>query len=164
MTVAITPLRVAVLLLAGISMLIGSTFAQSGSAPLALEGYSPVSYFTEGRPEKGKSAYAVVYKGHTYYFTDAGQQAMFEADPEAYAPVFPVHCPYNLALGRKAKIDPTNFKIVGGRLLLFHRTEEMDGRKRWNEHGDEQELMQRARGQWLLLRNREDELGRDRFK
>ena len=75
----------------------------------------------------------------------------FEADPEAFAPLFPNHCPYNLALGRKAKIDPTNFKIAGDDLLLFHRTEEMDGRERWNEHEDQDELLRRAESNYTLF-------------
>lgn len=130
----------------------GAAPAQDEAAPLAIEGFSPVSYFTEGRPEKGAREFSAVYEGRTYYFTSAEQQAKFEADPEAYAPVFPNHCPYNLALGRAAKIDPTNFKIAGDALLLFHRSEEMDGLKEWNEHGDEEELMSRARSQWELFR------------
>jgi len=41
---------------------------------------------------------------------------------------------------------------AGDALLLFHRSEEMDGLKEWNEHGDEEELMSRARSQWELFR------------
>ena len=126
--------------------------AQDDEAPrLAIEGYSPVSYFEEGHPEMGLQAFTAVYKNRTYRFTDAEQLEKFEADPEAYAPLFPNHCPYNLALGRKAKIDPTNFKIAGDDLLLFHRTEEMDGRKRWNEHEDQDELLRRAESNYTLF-------------
>ena len=126
--------------------------AQNDEAPrLAIEGYSPVSYFEEGQPEMGLPAFTAVYKNRTYRFTDAEQLEKFEADPEAYAPLFPNHCPYNLALGRKAKIDPTNFKIAGDDLLLFHRTEEMDGRERWNEHEDQDELLRRAESNYTLF-------------
>lgn len=119
--------------------------------PLAIEGYSPVSYFEEGRPERGLPEFTAVHEDRTYRFTDAEQQDKFEADPEAYAPIFPNHCPYNLALGRRASIDPTNFKIAGDSLLLFHRSDEMDGLERWNENGDEQELMSRAESNWTLF-------------
>jgi len=136
--------------IAGI-LLSGLALAQTPSDAPAIEGYSPVSYFTEGRPEKGSKAYAARYNDRTYWLTDASQKALFEADPEAYAPIFPNHCPFNLALGRRASIDPTNFKIAGDTLLMFHRSEEMDGLERWNEHGDEEELMERAESQWTLF-------------
>jgi len=123
-----------------------------GESPrLAIQGYSPVSYFEEGRAEMGLPEFTAVHDGRTYRFTDAEQEAKFEADPETYAPLFPNHCPYNLALGRKAKIDPTNFKIVGDDLLLFHRSEEMDGLEKWNEADDEQELLRRAESNYTLF-------------
>jgi len=122
-------------------------------APLAIEGYSPVSYFEEGRPERGSPEHSTVYNERTYHFTSEEQLARFEADPESYAPLFPDHCPYNLALGRRAEIDPTRYKIVDGHLLLFHYSEEMDGLKAWENHDDsESELLERARGQYTLFR------------
>ena len=96
----------------------------------AIEGYSPLSYFEVGRPEKGSRAHASVYQGKEYWFTSAEQVARFEADPAAYAPAFPEHCPYNLSLGRAVAIDPTNFLILGGNLLLFHDRAEMTSLKR----------------------------------
>lgn len=119
--------------------------------PLAIEGYSPVSYFEEGRAEMGLPEFTAVYKDRTYRFTDAEQLEKFKAAPEAFAPIFPNHCPYNLAIGRRASIDPTNFKIAGDTLLLFHRSEEMDGLERWNESGDEEELLERAESNWTLF-------------
>lgn len=122
-------------------------------APLAIDGYSPVSYFEVGRAEKGSPEYSTEYNQRTYHFTDAQQLARFEADPEKFEPVFPDHCPYNLALGREAAIDPTNFKILDGNLLLFHKSEEMDGLEAWESHEDnERELLERARGNYTLFR------------
>lgn len=121
-------------------------------ARLGIQGYSPVSYFEHGKAEPGKPEFSVVHNQRRYQFTDAEQMARFEADPERYEPLFPEHCPYNLALGRQAAIDPENFKIVDGHLLLFHRTEEMDGKEQWNEHGDDEELLERARGNYTLFR------------
>ena len=130
----------------------GAAQPEPGGTSPAIDGYSPVSYFEEGRPEKGSKEFTAEYEDRTYWFTDAEQQAKFEAEPATYAPVFPNHCPYNLALGRAVKIDPANFKIAGDDLLLFHRSDEMDGLEKWNEHGDEEELMRRAKSQWELFR------------
>ena len=143
--------------LAMAGMLGAATVATAGEPeagedyPLGIQGYSPVSYFEAGVPQKGSKAYTAVYNERRYRFTDAEQLAKFKANPEKYAPMFPNHCPYNLALGRRARIDPTNFKILDGHLLLFHRSEEMDGRKRWNQAEDEQAMLERAKNQWELF-------------
>ena len=42
-------------------------------------------------------------------------------------------------------LDPTNFKVVGDYLLLFHRNGEADGLKMWNQSPvDEQTQLERA--------------------
>lgn len=119
----------------------------------AIGGYSPVSYFDVGRPQRGSPEFASRYEDRTYWLVDADQQARFEATPETYAPLFPDHCPYNLTLGRQAAIDPQNFRIVDGALLLFHRSEELDGLEKWREsETDEHELLRRARHLFTLFR------------
>ncbi len=125
-----------------------------GEATLALGGYSPVSYFEHGEAQMGSPEHAAIHDGSVYYFTSAEQLERFLENPAGYAPAFPHHCPYNLALGRAAAIDPTNFRIVAGQLLIFHRSEKMDGLQKWNSHdADEQEkLLERARGNFKLLR------------
>lgn len=133
--------------------LAGGVEAEDSEPLLAIEGYSPVSYFEEGHPERGSPEHAAVYNERTYHFTSEEQLARFEADPERYAPLFPDHCPYSLALGRQARIDPTRYKIVDGHLLLFHYSEEMDGLKAWENHEDsERELLERANGQYTIFR------------
>ncbi len=111
----------------------------------AIEGYSPLSYFEVGGPEKGSPAYTSTYQGKEYWFTSAKQLARFEADPAAYAPAFPDHCPYNLSLGRAVVIDPHNFMIVGGNLLLFHDREEMASVGQDLDAEKAQGMLQRAR-------------------
>ncbi len=125
--------------------------------PAALDGYSPVSYFEQGRPERGSPQFHSNYKGTTYWFTNENQKRMFEAAPTNFAPAFPNHCPYNLAMGRSEPIDPTNFKIVDGQLLLFHHSAEHNGRRRWEEmvrSGEmtERELIKRAQSNLLNIK------------
>jgi len=116
---------------------------------LVLEGYSPVSYFEHGHPEKGDPRFSSTYQGNRYYFTDAQQKRKFDRNPEKYAPRFPRNCPYNLAKGREVPVDPLNYKIVGGELLLFHKSPAQDGRKLWNREIkrdgiSESEMLERA--------------------
>jgi len=120
--------------------------------PLAIDGYSPVAYFTEGEALRGSAEFVATYNQRRYYFRNAEERAAFKADPRRYEPLFPDHCPYNLALGRAVAIDPTRFKITHGHLLLFHRSDEMDGLEQWNEHEDEAALLERARGNYELFR------------
>ena len=48
---------------------------------LALSGYDPVSYFTDGHPEKGSSNYQASYDDATYWFKTPEHRATFVADP-----------------------------------------------------------------------------------
>jgi len=85
---------------------------------VALKGYDPVAYFTDNRPVKGKPAFAASHNGATYHFSSAEHQAMFEADPEKYAPQFGGFCAFAVSKGSVAPIDPAAFQIYDGHLLL----------------------------------------------
>ncbi len=130
----------------------GSLRAEEDDVLLGIQGYSPVSYFEHGRAEKGSPEYTATYNQRIYQFTSAEQLARFNADPRSFEPMFPNHCPFNLALGRQASIDPENFKIVGGNLLLFHRSEDMDGLEEWEAENNDDELLERAKAQYTLFR------------
>ncbi|WP_420390064.1 YHS domain-containing (seleno)protein [Marinobacter sp.] len=123
----------------------------------ALEGYSPVSYFEQGQPERGSRNFQSTFQGNLYWFTSAEQKKRFDAAPSAYAPTFPRSCPYNLAQGRLETVDPTSFKIVDGQLLLFHSSPEQDGRQKWedsivNTEITEKELLRRAKSNIINLK------------
>ena len=118
---------------------------------LANQGYSVVSYFKKGKAEMGLAEFRVEHKGKYYWFTSLDQINTFNANPTRYIPVFAEFCPYSLAHGRAVAIDPTNFKIVGDRLLLFHRSDEIDGLKTWEHADNEKELLRRAKGTFTLL-------------
>ncbi len=132
-----------------ISIMLWSGVAQADN--LANQGYSVVSYFEKGKAEMGSAEFYVEHKGKHYWFTSSDQIDTFNTNPTRYIPVFAEFCPYSLAHGRTAAIDPTNFKIVGDRLLLFHRSDEMDGLKAWEDADNEKELLRRAKGTFTLL-------------
>lgn len=118
----------------------------------AIQGYSPVSYFTKNIAEHGSSDHQFQYKDKLYFFTSPEQIKLFRAQPEQYLPRYGAYCPYSLTLGRHVAIDPTNFKIVDGSLLLFHRSDEMDALKEWNSSKNEKKLLKEADDQFILLR------------
>ncbi|MFK7978113.1 MAG: YHS domain-containing (seleno)protein [Halioglobus sp.] len=101
--------------------------AENSALPenIGLFGYSPVSYFEKNLAEKGNPAHSYSYKGRLYYFASQDQVNAFKAGPKQYLPRFGEYCPYSLSLGRKVGIDPTNFKVRNGELLLFHNQVEL---------------------------------------
>ena len=83
-----------------------------------ISGYDPVSYFTEGKPQRGSGYHVADYKGVTYAFTSEEHKDMFEANPEKYAPAYGGWCAYGVAVGKKFVTDPEVWKIVNGKLYL----------------------------------------------
>ena len=85
---------------------------------LALRGYDPVSYFTDGAPTPGEIDITAEHNGATYRFASAEHKAMFEADPAKYAPQYGGYCAFGLAQGYKFDGDPQVWKIVEDKLYL----------------------------------------------
>lgn len=97
---------------------------------LAVGGYDPVAYFTDGKPVAGSSAFESSYKGVTWRFASAAHKAAFDADPDTYAPQYGGYCAWAVSQGYTAKADPETWKIVGGRLYLNYNA---DAQKLWEE-------------------------------
>ena len=85
---------------------------------LAIKGYDPVAYFTEGRPVRGLPAYEVTWNGAMWRFASEDHREMFRQSPEQYAPRYGGYCAYAVSQGKTADIDPDAWTIVGGRLYL----------------------------------------------
>ena len=160
MTSRIPSMQTSALYCLSILFLFGALFPVSGHSQNtnyeaqqpAIGGYSPVSYFTRNIAEQGSAEFAVQHGGNIYYLTSAEQVELFTINPAKYHPKYKV-CPYSLTLGRKVPLDPTNFRIVGGSLLLFHKTEKSDGLKLWSDSPvDEQTLLELADKEYILLR------------
>jgi YHS domain-containing protein len=101
----------------------GSARAQNATpAPahrVALKGYDPVSYFTDGKPEKGSSDFTVAFDDTVYWFKNAEHKAKFAGNPEQYAPQFDGYCAVQLSRGHKVEADPEAWTITNGKLYVF---------------------------------------------
>jgi YHS domain-containing protein len=86
---------------------------------VAIKGYDPVAYFTEGKPVKGDPAISHEWDEVRYLFANARNRATFAAAPDKYAPQFAGLCATGLAFGQKVEADPQAWKIVDGKLYLF---------------------------------------------
>lgn len=120
------------------------------SSGVALEGYCPVAYFAVDKPVLGNPELAADHDGVTYHFASAEARDMFRADPERYVPAFGGWCAFGMAVSDKFPVDPTLFKVVDGKLLLFLRNPGVDALQLWND-GDEQELMKKAAAHWAKV-------------
>ena len=113
---------------------------------VAIEGYSPVSYF-HGRAERGSALFAVEHNGATYHLANTSQVAEFKKNPTRYEPAFGGWCAFGMAVQDKFPVDPTNFKIVGGKIFLFLRNSGVDALKLWNGKS-ERDLLKEANAHW----------------
>ena len=125
---------------------------------VGIDGYSPVSYFTEGQPERGDPEYPAKFEGVTYYFTDAEQVDRFNNDPTSFLPAHGGWCTLMMGgSGRRTPGHPESFVIVDDRLMLFWSgdTEQTRGMGLMNwgrkTHGDpeaEREYIAKSDKQW----------------
>jgi YHS domain-containing protein len=85
---------------------------------VAIKGYDPVAYFTDGKPVKGSKAFEYVWMGGKWHFSSAAHRDLFIKDPEKYIPKYGGYCAYAISQGTTADIDPGAWNIVDGRLYL----------------------------------------------
>ncbi len=86
---------------------------------LAIRGYDPVAYFTDGQPVEGDPAHSTEWQGATWRFASAGNREMFLAEPEKYAPQYGGFCAWAVAAkGKLYSTQPDNWTIHDGRLFL----------------------------------------------
>ena len=120
-----------------------------GSDKVALGGYDPVSYFTQGKAAQGRKEITSKYQGVNYQFATDDDRKLFAASPEKYLPAYGGWCATAMAKGEKVEIDPTNFKVTDGRLFLFFKAFYANAIKDWNK--DEANLTAKADANWKKL-------------
>ena len=85
---------------------------------VAIRGYDPVAYFTDGAPVKGEPQFRHEWNGVAWHFSGRDNLERFQADPERYAPQFGGFCAFGMSRGYKVGIDPAAFTIHEGKLYL----------------------------------------------
>ena len=115
--------RTFVLVPLAVTALSAQALAQAASAVsatrVALRGYDPVAYFTDGKPQKGSSEFTFAYDDTVYWFQSAEHRDKFAANPEQFAPQFDGYCAVQLSRGRKVEADPEAWTITNGKLYVF---------------------------------------------
>ena len=107
-----------VLLVAALPM-VTSMASAAIDAPLAIQGYDPVAYFTDGKPTRGTPEFEYQWDEHRYRFASAQHRDLFKADPVHYAPQFGNYCAMALALGKIVVANPENWLVSDNKLYVF---------------------------------------------
>jgi hypothetical protein len=90
---------------------------------VAIEGFDPVAYFTEGKAHKGKPDITAEWEGVTWQFASAENRDLFVKNPTAFAPQFGGLCTEGVAYGEiSVNLSPESFAIVKGKLYMNYAT------------------------------------------
>jgi YHS domain-containing protein len=114
---------------------------------IAAREFDVVSYF-KGKPAKGTDKFEEYYKGITYYFVNQENLDEFKKSPAKYEPAYGGWDAYSIGVdGQRVKVDPSTYKIVDGRLYLFHNFNGKNHLVAWNKN--EAKLKATADKNWI---------------
>ena len=89
------------------------------SSGQALKGYDVVAYCEDAEAIPGKSEFTYEWGDTTWQFSSAANMALFEQNPEYYAPQFGGFCSFALSKGFTADISPDAWHVKDGKLYVF---------------------------------------------
>lgn len=93
------------------------------AAPVALEGYCPVSLKDRQQWIEGDRGLGAVFDGRTYYFASRRERDVFAASPQSYAPMLGGDCPVAFAVTGERVAGRLDLGVVHNRRLVFFSTE-----------------------------------------
>jgi YHS domain-containing protein len=94
--------------------------AVNATTGLAISGFDPVAYFTEGKALFGRAEFELNLEGSVWRFNNEGNRGAFEKNPEVYAPRFGGYDPVAIGRGRSVQGHPLIWAVAGQRLYLFY--------------------------------------------
>ncbi len=115
---------------------------------LAIGGYDPVAYFTDGSAVAGQEEFEASQGGAIWRFTNEANRAFFLARPDIYAPQFGGYDPVDLARGNIVAGRAQIFLISERRLYLFNRADTKDAFA-----ADPTRIAREAADRWPALRD-----------
>jgi YHS domain-containing protein len=89
---------------------------------LAIDGYDPVAFFTDGKSIAGTADFEFRYGGVVWRFCNFGNRAAFMDRPDVYMPQYGGYDPLGVARGVAVAGNPTLWLIASQRLFLFYDT------------------------------------------
>ncbi len=142
-----------------------ASFIRIDSNGLGIDGYSPVSYFTDNKAELGKAEFTHQVNGITYHLTNQEQLDLFKANPQDYLPAHGGWCSLMLSgSGQLTPANPQSYKIIDGQLLLFwdgsFKGQPVNGLNNWHSKTDKDpkkasKRLQKANKTWEKIKQGE---------
>jgi enamine deaminase RidA (YjgF/YER057c/UK114 family) len=116
-----------------LGLLLAAPTARGDEARLAISGYDPVAYFTDGKPVPGLTEFELVWHDARWRFASAGHRDLFVGDPNRFAPQYDGYCAGGVSSDapHKDTVDPEAWAIVDGKLYLTHTPHSLD---RWSQN------------------------------
>ncbi|MGB7041050.1 MAG: YHS domain-containing (seleno)protein, partial [Xanthobacteraceae bacterium] len=105
---------------AGLGASAGERIVVDWHTGLAIDGYDPVAFFTDGKPVQGSADLELRKGGVIWRFTNVGNRAAFAAAPNVYMPQYGGYDPVGVARGLAVAGSPSVWMIQGQRLFLFY--------------------------------------------
>jgi YHS domain-containing protein len=93
---------------------------------LAIGGYDPVAFYTDGKPLPGSPEFELRYGGAVWRFCNFGNRAAFADRPDVYMPRFGGYDPVGIARGIPVAGRPDVWLIRSGHLFLFHNSRRLE--------------------------------------
>jgi len=90
----------------------------AGASGIAVSGYDTVAFFTDKKPVNGDPSFSAKYQGATYIFASKEHKALFEANPEKYAPQCGGFCAYGVSVNALFPVDINTWQVRDGKLYL----------------------------------------------
>jgi YHS domain-containing protein len=84
----------------------------------AIDGYDPVSYFTNDQAERGSPDITTEWNGAVWRFTTEEHRDSFTENPKKYAPQYGGFCALGMAHGGDVPTNPEAWTIWEGKLYL----------------------------------------------
>jgi len=104
----------------GINAATDSQLTVNPETGIAISGFDPVSYFTDGKALFGRPEFELNKDGAVWRFSNEGNRGAFEQHPEVYAPRFGGYDPVAIGRDRSVRGHPLFWVVVGQRLYFFY--------------------------------------------
>lgn len=111
---------------------------------VAIGGYDPVAYALDRKPSRGKPSISLHWSGATWHFTSIEYRALFQQNPEQYAPAYGGWCAMGMAGGAVVEVDfERGWSLQAGTLYL---NVDKDINVRWQRAA--RRMIKRADKEW----------------
>ena len=113
---------------------------------IALQGFDPVTFFTQTEAVRANGSISYTYNGVKYFFSSTKNLTQFKNTPSKFEPQYGGWCAYHMSVdGNKIAASAEFFTIKNGKLYFFNSKE---SQQNWLI---EEELKEQADQNWSAI-------------